>query len=82
MSFWSLQIALNTLWTPIFFGLRRMRTAMVVMGALWLAVAATMVSFFALDVWAGLMMVPYLAWVSVASALNFGVWRLNPEFGR
>ena len=82
MSFWSLQIALNTLWTPIFFGLRRMRTAMVVMAALWVAVAATMVSFFALDVWAGLMMVPYLAWVSVASALNFGVWRLNPEFGR
>lgn len=82
MSLWSLQIAFNTLWTPVFFGLHRMRSAMAVMAVLWLAVAATTISFFALDVWAGLMMLPYIAWVSVASALNFTVWRLNPEFGR
>lgn len=80
LGFWALQIALNTLWTPIFFGLRRMRTALVVMAFLWLAVAATMVSFFRLDVWAGLMFLPYLAWVSTAFALNFSVLRLNPAF--
>ena len=39
LAFWALQIALNTLWTPVFFGLHRMRAAMVVMVLLWLAVA-------------------------------------------
>ncbi|MGL6212196.1 MAG: tryptophan-rich sensory protein TspO [Paracoccaceae bacterium] len=78
MAFWALQIAVNTLWTPIFFGLRRMRAAMVVMVGLWLSVAATMLAFFQLDLIAGLLFVPYLVWVTVASALNFSVLRLNP----
>lgn len=79
LAFWSVQIAFNTLWTPIFFGLRRLRAAMVVMVGLWLSVAATTWAFFALDVWAGLMFVPYLVWVSVAGALNFWVMRHNPD---
>ncbi len=78
MAFYALQLALNTLWTPIFFGLRRMGAGMVVIGLLWATVAATMLSFFALDILAGLLFVPYLVWVSVASALNWSVWRLNP----
>ena len=45
---------------------------------LWLAVAATTVAFFRLDLLAGLLMLPYVAWVSVAGALNFTVWRMNP----
>lgn len=76
---WSVQIALNTLWTPIFFGLHRMRSALIVMGFLWLAVAATMVSFFTVDWVAGLMFVPYLIWVSIAALLNYTVLRMNPE---
>jgi tryptophan-rich sensory protein len=79
MAFWALQIALNTLWTPIFFGLHKMRAAMVVMVLLWLAVAATTWAFFGLDFWAGLLMLPYIAWVTVASALNLSSIRLNPE---
>ena len=78
LAFWSVQIAFNTLWTPVFFGLRRMRAAMAIMLFLWLSVAATMLAFFQLDVWAGLMFVPYLVWVTVAGALNFSVMRLNP----
>jgi benzodiazapine receptor len=76
---WSVQIALNTLWTPIFFGLHRMRSALIVMGFLWAAVAATMVSFFSVDWIAGLMFVPYLIWVSIAATLNYTVVRMNPE---
>lgn len=76
---WSVQIALNTLWTPIFFGLHRMRSALIVMGFLWLAVAATMISFFTVDWIAGLMFVPYLVWVSIAAMLNYTVLRMNPE---
>ena len=78
LALWSVQIAFNTLWTPVFFGLRRMKLALGVLGALWLAVAATMVAFFRVDVWAGTMFLPYLAWVSVAFALNLSVVRLNP----
>ena len=62
MAFWALQIALNTLWTPIFFGLHRMQAAMVVIAGLWLAVAATMLAFLAVDFWAGMMFVPYVIW--------------------
>ena len=78
MAFYAVQLAFNTLWTPIFFGLKRMGAGMVVILFLWLAVAATMLSFFALDSNAGLLFVPYLVWVTIASALNFSVWRRNP----
>jgi tryptophan-rich sensory protein len=74
-----LQIALNGLWTPVFFGLRRMRLGLMVLGALWLSVAATLVALWQVDLWAGLLFVPYLTWVSVAAALNLAVIRLNPE---
>jgi tryptophan-rich sensory protein len=79
LALWSVQIAFNTLWTPVFFGLRRMRASLVVMAGLWLSVTATCVVFFTLDLWAGLMFVPYVAWVSVAAALNLALVRLNPE---
>lgn len=78
LALWSVQIAFNTLWTPVFFGLRRLRAAMVVMVGLWLSVAATMVGFFLHDIWAGLMFAPYLLWVSIAGALNYSVLQRNP----
>lgn len=77
LAFWALQIALNTLWTPVFFGLRHLKAGMVIILLLWLAVAATMVSLFTLDTVSGLMFVPYLVWVSVASMLNYSVWQRN-----
>jgi benzodiazapine receptor len=79
LAFWAVQIAFNTLWTPVFFGLHRMRAAMVVMVGLWLAVAASLVSFAMLDTVAGLLMAPYLLWVTIAGTLNFTVMRMNPE---
>ncbi|MDR9394548.1 tryptophan-rich sensory protein TspO [Roseovarius sp. SYSU LYC5161] len=79
MALWALQIALNTLWTPVFFGLRRPRAGLVVLSALWLSVAGCMVALFLLDWVAGLLFVPYLVWVSVAAALNGAVIRLNPD---
>lgn len=79
LAFWGLQIALNTLWTPIFFGLRRMREGFFVILALWAAVAATAGAFAQADLLAGVLFLPYLLWVSVAAALNLSVWRLNPD---
>ncbi len=79
LAFWALQIAFNTLWTPVFFGLHKLRAAMVVMVFLWLSVAAATWAFYQMDATAGLVMLPYLAWVSIAGALNFSVMRLNPN---
>ncbi|MCQ0970906.1 tryptophan-rich sensory protein [Paracoccus sp. TK19116] len=77
MALWAAQIALNTLWTPVFFGAHRMGLGMGVMAALWLVVAALVVAAFRLDAWAGLMLLPYLAWLCVAAALNWRIWRDN-----
>lgn len=79
LAFWGLQIAFNTLWTPVFFGLRRMRAAMVVMVGLWVSVAATLLAFWQVDLVAGLLFLPYLTWVTVAGALNYSVMTLNPD---
>jgi len=81
LALWALQITLNTLWTPIFFGLRRIRAGMLVMTFLWLAVAATTVSLATLSTTAGLLFLPYLLWVTIAGALNFWVMLNNPDTG-
>lgn len=80
LAFWAVQIAFNTLWSPVFFGLKRMRAAMIVLGLLWLAVALTMISFWLLDPVAGILLLPYLIWVSIAGALNLSVWQRNPQY--
>lgn len=79
LALWSLQIAFNTLWTPIFFGLRRLRFAFGVIIGLWMSVFATTIALFQLDLLAGLAFVPYLVWVSIAGALNYSVWQRNPN---
>ncbi len=79
MAFWGLQIALNVLWTPVFFGRRHLRASIVIIAALWCAVLGATITHWQLDTWAGLAFVPYLAWVSVASALNLSILRLNPD---
>lgn len=78
MALWSLQIALNGLWTPVFFGLKRIRLGLIVLMALWLSVATTLWALWQVDMIAGILFVPYLVWVTIAGALNASVWRLNP----
>ena len=73
-----LQWVLNALWTPIFFGLHRPGLAFAAIVVLWLVLAATLASFWRIHKGAGALLVPYLAWVSFAAALNFAIWRLNP----
>lgn len=79
LALYALQMGLNCLWTPVFFGLKRMRAGLLVLGLLWLAVAMTLVAFWRVDGLAGLLFLPYLAWVTVAGALNWSVVRLNPQ---
>ncbi|GFE49455.1 sensory protein TspO [Roseobacter cerasinus] len=82
MAFWALQIALNGLWTPVFFGLKNIRLGMAVVSVLWLSVLSGLLAMWQIDVISGLLFVPYLIWVSIAAALNAGVWRLNPDVAR
>lgn len=79
MAFWAMQIAFNTLWSPVFFGLRRLKGSLIPMGGLWLAVAGMVATFWPLDWVAGLCVTPYLVWVTVAAALNLWVARNNPQ---
>ena len=72
------QLALNALWTPLFFGWHRPGVAFAEIVLLWLAIAATIAVFRPVSRTAMLLLVPYLAWVSFAAALNFTLWRLNP----
>lgn len=78
LAFWSLQIAFNVLWTPVFFGLRRLKASLSIMLGLWVSVAGALLTHMQVDLLAGLAFVPYLIWVSVAMALNIEIWRLNP----
>ena len=82
MAFWAMQIAFNGLWTPVFFGLRKIRLGMAVVCVLWLSVLSAMIALWRVDQIAGLLFAPYLVWVTIAAALNASIWRLNPEAAR
>jgi len=72
-----LQLALNFLWSLAFFGLQSPASGVVVIAALWVALAATIWRFWAVSKGAALLLVPYLLWVSFASLLNIAVMLLN-----
>jgi len=71
------QLFLNGLWSFLFFGAQSPGLALVDIAVLWLALAATILAFFSRDRLAGVLMIPYLAWVSFAVVLNLAIWRLN-----
>lgn len=77
LALWACQIALNTLWTPVFFGAHRIVAGMAILSLLWLVVAAMVLMAIRLDVITGLILFPYLAWLTVAAALNFSIMRHN-----
>ena len=72
-----LQLAFNLAWSFVFFGNRSLRGGLVVIGALWLAIVATIAEFWRVKPSAALLLVPYLAWVSFAAILNADIARRN-----
>jgi len=74
---WWVQLALNLAWTPVFFAGQWLWPALVVIIALDVAVAVTTVAFWRVSRPAGLLFVPYLAWVLFATALNTAIAALN-----
>ncbi|EJN22776.1 tryptophan-rich sensory protein [Pseudomonas sp. GM78] len=77
LALWAAQIALNTLWTPVFFGAQRILASMLILTLLWLVVAVMVVMALRLDVITGLILFPYLAWLCLAGALNFSILSKN-----
>lgn len=73
------QLILNALWSWLFFAWHRGALAFLDVSLLWLSITATLVLFWRISRLAGLLLVPYLAWVTFASALNYSVWQLNPS---
>ena len=72
------QLVLNVLWSFLFFGLHSPFYAFLEIIILWAAIVLTIVNFFKVSRTAGLLLLPYIFWVSFAAILNFSIWRLNP----
>lgn len=75
--FWVLQMGLNFLWSPLFFGMQSIGGALVVIFALLGAIIAFVAHGWREDRTSAIMFLPYLAWVAFATLLNFSIWRLN-----
>jgi translocator protein len=74
---YAVQLLLNALWAPLFFGERNLGAGLFDTVALWLATLWTLREFFTVRAPAALLLVPYFLWVSYAMVLNFSLWRLN-----
>jgi benzodiazapine receptor len=72
------QLALNVLWTYLFFWKRQIGPAFGEIALLWMMLVATIVAFYPLSRLAAWLLVPYAVWVAFASYLNFRIWQLNP----
>jgi len=77
LQIFGIQLALNTLWSIVFFGFQSIFAGLVVIVLLWLAILWTMARFWKISRPAGWLLVPYIVWVTIATALNAAVWLLN-----
>ena len=72
-----IQLGLNMLWSYLFFGLQRPELALIEIIILWAAILATTIAFFKIEKIAGILLLPYLGWVSFAIYLNYSIYHLN-----
>jgi len=77
VAFFGFQLALNALWSIIFFGLQNLFLALAEISVLWLAIIGTIYFFYKIDKRAAYLMLPYLVWVSFAAILNYSFWLIN-----
>ena len=74
---WGIQLALNALWSYLFFGLQMVGVALIEVVIMLAFIIVTCISFFRANITAGWLMVPYIVWVTFATYLNAGIWWLN-----
>lgn len=72
-----IQLALNALWSVVFFGLESPLYGLIVIVVLWAAILITVIKFFRISRVASVLMWPYLLWVTFAAVLNASIWLLN-----
>ncbi len=73
-----MQLILNALWAPLFFGLHDIGACLFVCVVLWISIVWTLREFARIRPLAAIIMIPYLIWVSVAAVMNLSLWKLNP----
>jgi translocator protein len=78
LALWVLQLVLNAAWSWLFFGLKVPGVAFAEICAMLLTILAFIFVALKLDRWAARLFMPYAAWVSFASVLNFTLWQMNP----
>lgn len=76
---YGVQLALNAIWTPVFFGLKRIDLALVIIAVLLVAIIETIRRFKNVDRTAAALLLPYLVWVTFATVLNASIWLLNRQ---
>ncbi len=74
---WLLQLGLNALWSPAFFGLQSPWAGLWVIVPLWVVLLILLIKFCQTDRASAALWAPYFAWVTFATCLNFAIWRLN-----
>jgi benzodiazapine receptor len=77
VSVFGIQLVLNIVWSVLFFGLQNPFLAFAEIVLLWIAILVTIVLFYRISEKAGLLLVPYILWVSFATFLNYSIWMLN-----
>ena len=77
LGFFAIQFGLNALWSYLFFGMHNPLLAMIEIVLLWLMIFETYNQFKKIDKVSGILLIPYLAWVSFATILNASIWWLN-----
>jgi benzodiazapine receptor len=77
LSIFAVQLILNVLWSVMFFGLRSPLAGLIEITILWFVILLTILYFLRVSNMAGILLIPYILWVSFATFLNFSIWRLN-----
>lgn len=77
LTIFGVQLILNAFWSVAFFGLQSPVTGLIVIVMLWIAIVLTILWFLSISKPAGLLLMPYILWVSLAAALNVAIVMLN-----
>jgi tryptophan-rich sensory protein len=78
LAVFGIQFALNVLWSFLFFGMQSPLLGLVDIVILWIMIAVTIVLFYQIRKIAGYLLIPYIVWVTIATALNYSIYILNP----
>lgn len=77
LAFYIIQLIFNIGWSLLFFGLKNPAFAFFEIIALLVLIIVTAILFWRIEIWAGILFIPYILWVSFATYLNYTIWQLN-----